>query len=579
MHLLDWIVLGAILLLIVGYGIYKTRNINTTESYLKGTQTMPWWAIGLSVMATQASAITFLSTPGQAYDDGMRFAQFYFGLPIAMILLCVFVIPFYYKLNVYTAYEFLEKRFDLKTRTLTAVFFLVQRGLSAGLTIFAPAIILSSIIGWDLNITNLLIGLLVIVYTVSGGTAAVSQTQKQQMFVILTGMFIAFLILVQKLPENVNVGDAVDIAGYMGKMNIVDFEFDLDNKYNIWSALLGGTFLFLAYFGTDQSQVQRYLSGKNLAETKLGLLFNGIFKVPMQVGILFIGIMVFTFFQFHKAPLHFNRSNVESIKNSEYGPQYAELQKEYSKVGDEKRAAIYEVLANEKANQPNEKAIENMNVLENKERDLRENAKTIISEYSEKNDLNLETNDSDYVFITFIMNYLPTGLIGLLLAVIFSAAMSSTASELNALSTTTVIDIYKRSFVKNQSDKHYLRMSKFFTLLWGAMALFFATFISLFANLIEAVNVIGSLFYGTVLGVFVVAFFVKFVRGNAVFLAAIAGEIIVVTLFILDKKEIIDLTYLWLNLIGCAAVVFFGILFQIIRPSKGEPEKELSLES
>ncbi len=540
---------------------------------------MPWWAIGLSVMATQASAITFLSTPGQAYDDGMRFAQFYFGLPIAMILLCVFVIPFYYKLNVYTAYEFLEKRFDLKTRTLTAVFFLVQRGLSAGLTIFAPAIILSSIIGWDLNITNLLIGLLVIVYTVSGGTAAVSQTQKQQMFVILTGMFIAFLILVQKLPENVNVGDAVDIAGYMGKMNIVDFEFDLDNKYNIWSALLGGTFLFLAYFGTDQSQVQRYLSGKNLAETKLGLLFNGIFKVPMQVGILFIGIMVFTFFQFHKAPLHFNRSNVESIKNSEYGPQYAELQKEYSKVGDEKRAAIYEVLANEKANQPNEKAIENMNVLENKERDLRENAKTIISEYSEKNDLNLETNDSDYVFITFIMNYLPTGLIGLLLAVIFSAAMSSTASELNALSTTTVIDIYKRSFVKNQSDKHYLRMSKFFTLLWGAMALFFATFISLFANLIEAVNVIGSLFYGTVLGVFVVAFFVKFVRGNAVFLAAIAGEIIVVTLFILDKKEIIDLTYLWLNLIGCAAVVFFGILFQIIRPSKGEPEKELSLES
>ncbi len=539
---------------------------------------MPWWAIGLSVMATQASAITFLSTPGQAYDDGMRFAQFYFGLPIAMILLCVFVIPFYYKLNVYTAYEFLEKRFDLKTRTITAIFFLVQRGLSAGLTIFAPAIILSSIIGWNLNITNLLIGFLVIVYTVSGGTAAVSQTQKQQMFVILTGMFIAFLILVQKLPEEVGVSNAVDIAGYMGKMNIVDFNFDLSSKYNIWSALLGGTFLFLSYFGTDQSQVQRYLSGKNLAETKLGLLFNGIFKVPMQVGILFIGIMVFVFFQFHKAPLHFNQANVNTIKQSEYAPQYANLESEYEKVNNEKRGAIYKVIANDKENKPNEAAIANMNALEAKERNLRNEAKQIIENYSDENNLKLETKDADYVFITFVMNYLPTGLIGLLLAVIFSAAMSSTASELNALSTTTVIDIYKRSFVKNASDKHYLRMSKFFTLLWGVMALFFATFISLFANLIEAVNIIGSLFYGTVLGVFAVAFFFKYIRGNAVFLAAVVGEIIVVTLFILDLTEVISLAYLWLNLIGCAIVIFLAMIFQAIRPSKNEPEVKLSLD-
>ena len=356
MHIIDWTVLIAILVTIVWYGIWKTRNVNTTESFLRGEQTLPWYTIGLSVMATQASAITFLSTPGQAFDDGMRFAQFYFGLPIAMIILCVFFLPRYYNLKVYTAYEFLEDRFDLKTRSLTASLFLVQRGLAAGLTIFAPSIILSSILGWNLNITNLLIGSLVIIYTVSGGTNAVSQTQKQQMVVILTGMFVAFLILVNKLPPNITLSDAVDIAGNMGKLNVVDFEFDLSNRYNIWSALLGGTFLFLSYFGTDQSQVQRYLSGKSLTQSRLGLLFNGIFKVPMQFAILFIGIMVFVFYQFNDAPLHFNKANVEVVEQSPFAAEYNDLEKELNLNAEFKRDAIATVIDNKRSGKDNKEA-------------------------------------------------------------------------------------------------------------------------------------------------------------------------------------------------------------------------------
>lgn len=562
MHYIDWIVLFGILILIVGYGIWKTRNVATTESFLRGEQTLPWYTIGLSVMATQASAITFLSTPGQAFDDGMRFAQFYFGLPIAMIILCVYVLPKFYNLKVYTAYEFLEDRFDVKTRSLTAFLFLVQRGLAAGLTIYAPSIILSSILGWDLNITNLLIGTLVIVYTVSGGTNAVSQTQKQQMIVILSGMFVAFLILLQKLPTGVSFGDAVDIAGNMNKLNVVDFNFDLSNRYNVWSALLGGTFLFLSYFGTDQSQVQRYLSGKSLTQSRLGLLFNGIFKVPMQFAILFVGIMVFIFYQFNDAPLHFNKANVEQVMSSSHAQEYEELNNRMQANADEKSTVILDFVAKKNAGENTDASVVSMNDLLEKEKELRQEARTIIDQVSIEGTTKLESEDSDYVFITFVTDHLPIGLIGLLLAVIFSAAMSSTASELNALATTSLIDFYKRSYVKNQTDEHYLKMSKWFTFGWGILALIFATFASLFDNLIEAVNIIGSLFYGTILGVFAVAFFFKSIKGKATFVGAILGELVVLLLFFLNFKGVIDLAYLWLNLIGCALVILFATLFQ-----------------
>lgn len=568
MHIIDWTILVGILLLIVFYGVWKTRSVNTTESFLRGEQTLPWYTIGLSVMATQASAITFLSTPGQAYDDGMRFAQFYFGLPIAMIILCIFVLPRFYNLKVYTAYEFLEGRFDLKTRSLTAILFLVQRGLAAGLTIFAPSIILSSILGWNLNITNLLIGALVIIYTVSGGTNAVSQTQKQQMIVILSGMFVAFLIIVAKLPPRISFSDAVDIAGNMGKLNVVDFEFDLSNRYNIWSALLGGTFLFLSYFGTDQSQVQRYLSGKSLTQSRLGLLFNGLFKVPMQFAILFVGIMMFVFYQFNDAPLHFNKSNVEIVKKSNFANEYSAMEMALDEVAHKKQDAIYKVVENKNAGVDNTSAVATMNGLLKEEKYLRSEAKELIERVSENENIKLETEDSDYVFISFVTQHLPIGLIGLLLAVIFSAAMSSTASELNALATTSLIDIYKRSYVPDASDKHYLKMSKWFTFGWGIIALIFASVASLFDNLIEAVNIVGSLFYGTILGVFAIAFFFKKIKGTPTFIGAILGEMCVLLLFYLDYIDVFNIAYLWLNLIGCTLVILFALLIQTFSKKK-----------
>ncbi len=562
MSILDWIIMLGTLLGIVGYGVWKTRGVTNMKSYLKGDRDLPWWTIGLSIMATQASAITFLSTPGQAYADGMRFAQFYFGLPIAMVILCIFVLPIYYKLNVYTAYEYLEGRFDLKTRSLTAILFLVQRGFAAGITIFAPSIILSSILGWDLFYTNLSIGILVIVYTVAGGTKAVSVTQKQQMIVILSGMVIAAGILIFRWPADISFGDAVGVAGKMGKLNIVDFEFDLNNRYNMWSALLGGTFLFLSYFGTDQSQVQRYLSGKSLTESRLGLLFNGIFKVPMQFLILFVGIMVFMFFQFNESPLHFNESNLVQLENTQYEEKYNALQQEHTRNFEEKQVAIRNLVT--AINQEDDSAIaqtqSRVSELMAEENDLRGEVKTIIK----ANNPDADTEDADYVFINFITRHLPVGLVGLLLAVIFSAAMSSTASELNALATTTVIDLYKRSVVTDKSDQHYLTASKLFTVMWGVVALTFATFASLFDNLIEAVNIIGSVFYGAILGIFMVAFFFKKVKGNAVFLGAVIGESIIIYLFVLTRTGQLDLAYLWLNLIGCVLVIVLSLILQVL---------------
>lgn len=559
MHLLDWTIMLGTLFGIVAYGVYKTRKINNVQSYLLGDRDLKWWTIGLSVMATQASAITFLSTPGQAYNDGMGFAQFYFGLPIAMVIICIFFLPIYYKLKVYTAYEYLEGRFDLKTRSLTAILFLVQRGLAAGITIYAPAIILSTILGWSLNITVFSIGIIVIFYTVMGGTKAVSVTQKQQMIVILSGMIIAAIIITNKLPADISFMESLGVAGKMGKLNVVDFEFDLSNRYNIWSGIFGGVFLFLSYFGTDQSQVQRYLSGKSLSESRLGLLFNGILKVPMQFLVLFVGIMVFVFFLFTKPPLHFNSANIDKLSESSYYSEYQALDEDHTKVFEAQQVEIDQLVDAMRAE--DEVAIdlaqEKVMVLHQQQKELRKKAGEII----ENAELNLHDNDKDYVFITFIINYLPIGLVGLLLAVIFSAAMSSTASELNALATTTVIDLYKRSFAKNRDDRHYLRASKFFTMMWGVVALIFAVTASLFENLIQAVNIIGSLFYGVILGIFLVAFLMKKIGGNAIFAAAVIGEICILGLFALNTYGILSISFLWLNPIGCILVMLLAWLF------------------
>lgn len=562
MHWLDWLVMLGTLGAIVLYGVYHTRNIKSVESYLMGDRDLRWWTIGLSVMATQASAITFLSTPGQAFEDGMRFAQFYFGLPLAMVFLCIFVLPIYYRLKIYTAYEYLEGRFDLRTRTLTAILFLVQRGLAAGITIYAPAIILSTLLEWRLNWTILGIGVVVIFYTVMGGTKAVSVTQKQQMIIILSGMFIAAIILLNQLPEGVGFIDAVDVAGKLGKLNVVDFSFDMSNRYTFWSGMLGGFFLFLSYFGTDQSQVQRYLSGRSLSESRLGLLFNGIIKVPMQFLVLFVGILVFIFFLFVKPPIHFNSANLAIVKeNPVTASQLDSLESTYDELFTQREAAVNNMISafDTKDEATINASTERLEVLQVADADIREEVRTLIDVASNGT---AKTKDTDYVFITFVINYLPIGMVGLLLAVIFSAAMSSTSSELNALATTTVIDIYKRSLVKDKEDHHYLNASKGFTILWGALALLFALYADLFENLIQAVNMIGSLVYGSILGIFMVAFFQKRIGGKAVFLAAVLAEIAVVVIFYLDQIEVVNVAYLWLNPIGCGLVMIMAELIQ-----------------
>ncbi|MEA9412509.1 sodium:solute symporter [Flavobacterium sp. PL02] len=563
MQLFDWIVLIVTLLFIVGYGSWKTKGSKNVEDFILGNNETPWYTVGLSVMATQASAITFLSTPGQAYHDGMGFVQFYFGLPIAMIVICVTFIPLYHKFKVFTAYEFLEKRFDLKTRSLAAILFLVQRGLGTGLTIYAPAIILSALLGWNLTLMNVMIGLLVIIYTFSGGTKAVNVTQKQQMFVIMSGMFITFFLILHYLPNDMTFTNAMHIAGANDKMNIVDFSFNPEEKYTFWSGITGGFFLALAYFGTDQSQVGRYLSGKSVKESQMGLIMNGLLKVPMQFFILLTGIMVFVFFQFNPVPLNFNPNNKVIIEKSAYKDEYHTLEKKLNVLSEDKK--VINLLYIDQLNQDYDNPIlrKELVTLSNKERDLRERAKEIII----KADSNSETNDKDYVFFHFILHYLPKGLIGLLLAVILSAAMSSTASGLNALASTTAIDIYKRNLKTEKSDKHYLYATKFFTLFWGIIAILFACVGTLFENLIQLVNIIGSIFYGTVLGIFLVGFYIKHVQSKAVFYSALISQI---TIFIIFYYSIWiypsgqeKLGYLWLNFIGAILTIFLSLLMQL----------------
>ena len=545
---LDWFVLICTISFIVIYGIYKTRKFNTIKDHLKGGKSANWLTIGLSVMATQASAITFLSTPGQAYNDGMGFVQFYFGLPLAIIVICMVFIPIYHKLKVYTAYEYLEKRFDRKTRTLAAILFLVQRGLAAGITIFAPAIILSTILGWNLKLLILTIGLLVIIYTVSGGTKAVSITQKQQMFVIMSGMIITFFIILNSLPPDINFSNALTMAGIGGKMEIVNFSFDIEKKYTFWSGITGGFFLALSYFGTDQSQVQRYLSGKSIKESQLGLLFNAILKIPMQFFILITGVMVFVFFEFNDTPVNFNpqvTNYLERVQNQDY----LDEKENFIFIREKKRSLQKKYI--KKIETGVSKNLEKEIIqLHGEEKEIRQNVREITNKVAPSS---IESNDLDYIFIFFIINYLPKGLIGLLLAVILSAAMSSTASELNALSTTTVIDLYKRNQIEIKSDNHYLKASKWFTVMWGIIAIIFASFGSLFENLIELVNIIGSIFYGTILGIFIVAFFFKNVKGNHVFYAACLSQIAI--FFIYGFTEI---GYLWLNFIGAVLTILLS---------------------
>jgi SSS family solute:Na+ symporter len=562
MSYIDWIVLFGTLIAIVAYGVWKTRGTNSMDSYLRG-DTTKWWTIGLSIMATQASAITFLSTPGQAYTDGMRFIQFYFGLPLAMIIISIFFLPMYYKMKVYTAYEYLEGRFDLKTRLLAAFIFLIQRGLAAGITIYAPAIILSSLLGVRLGYTTTIIGVLVIIYTVSGGTKAVTQTQKQQMAVMMGGMILAGILVVSSLPEGIGFMDSLHIAGKMGKLNVVGFDFDLSDRYNFWSGMTGAVFLFMSYFGTDQSQVQRYLSGRSLSQSRLGLMMNGILKVPMQFIILLVGVMVFVFYQFNQPPMFFNQTLVDDLKTKEHYTKYNELQKEYEEVFIEKKAAIEELADIIPLGDENEidDQTGKVNQLNKKSGLIREEAKKVIGEALPE----AETNDKDYIFMNYVMHNLPIGVIGLLFAVIFSAAMSSTSSELNALGSTTMIDFYKRNVNKNASDRHYLIFSKLFTLGWGILAILFASYLSLFENLIQAVNLIGSLFYPTVLGIFVVAFFFKKIGSSSVFIAAIVSQIIIILIHYLntiDAAGIFTMGYLWYNAVGCLLVVLFGMIIQ-----------------
>ena len=505
-------------------------------------------------MATQASAITFLSTPGQAFNDGMGFVQFYFGLPIAIIIICVVFIPIYHNLKVFTAYEYLESRFDLKTRTLTSVLFLIQRSLAAGITIFAPAIILSSVLGWDLTTLNIIIGLLVIIYTVSGGTKAVNYTQKYQMGVIFTGLIITFLIIIYSLPENVTFEKAIELAGANDKMKILDFSFDLENRYTVWSGILGGTFLMLSYFGTDQSQVQRYLSGKSLKEMQMGMIFNGILKIPMQFFILFIGVMVFIFYQFNPSPLNFNPQAEITISNSEKANEYSNLEKSLKEVYFLKTKATDDFLEN-KNNANNLLEIKNLN---EREKEIRDKAKKIIEEVSNNSLKRIESNDKDYVFISFILNNLPRGLIGLLIAVILSAAMSSTASELNALATTTTIDLYNRNKKNKSSEIETVNTTKMFTVFWGLFAIAIACIAYLADNLIQLVNIIGSLFYGNVLGIFLIAFFIKYIKSNAVFYGAIITQLIVLFVWYNDYMP-----YLWLNVLGVFTVIITSYLIQL----------------
>ncbi len=558
MNSLDWIVLFTTIAFIVLYGTWRTRGNKDIEGYLKGDNSMKWWMIGVSIMATQASAVTFLSTPGQAIEDGMRFLQFYFGLPIAMVIISVTMVPIYYRLKVFTAYEYLETRFDLKTRTLAALLFLILRGLSAGITLYAPAIVLSTILGWPISVTTVLIGSLVIIYVTVGGTRAVSLTQRQQMTVIMSGMMLAGILAYSMLPEYISFGDTIQIAGALGKLNLVNLDFNLSDRYNIWSGLIAGTFLFLSYFGTDQSQVARYLGGKSVTESRLGLMFNGLLKIPMQFVILFIGVLVFIFYLFNQPPVFHNQVLKEQALQTEQAGQIESLENKYDQLYAEKRKAVDDLVT--AIHSENESGIDvaktSVLKLQEDEKQVRNEVKIKIGEAVPGS----KTQDRDYIFLNFVLTHLPHGIVGLLLAVMFSAAMSSMAGELNALSSTTTVDIYKRSIRKEAEPLHYLSASRWFTVGWALLAMVFAMLATFAENLIQFVNIVGSLFYGTILGIFLTAFYIKYVKGTAVFFAALVAECVVFYCYFYS-----DIAFLLYNIIGCAIVITVAVIIQMLQ--------------
>jgi len=544
----DWILMISFLVFVAVYGVWKTRGKKDINGYILANKSTPWYTITLSIMATQASAITFLSTPGQAYVDGMRFVQFYLGLPIAMVIISIVVVPHFHRLKVYTAYEFLEQRFDLKNRTFGSILFLMHRGLACGFTIFAPSLIISVLLGWDIRLTIFMIGGLVILYTTTGGTDAVYKTHLLQMGIITVGMGAAFFMIFRLLPSDISLLDAAHVAGKMGKLNVITFAFDWKDRYSIWSGLIGGTFLALSYFGTDQSQVQRYLSGRSIAHIRFGLLANGVFKVPMQFTILFTGAMIFVFYQFVTPPIFFNSVETANIKSSSYSQPYQDLETKYKRVHKEKQSHIREMLTaiESHADSNLDQAIHMLQKSRDSESEIREEATALIK----KANPNADTNDINYVFLSFVINFLPVGLIGLILASILSASMSSSSAELNALASVTVIDIYKRAFKKKASDRHYLIASKLATVFWGIYAVSFALFANRLGSLIEAVNILGSLFYGTILGIFILAFGFKSIGGNATFIAALIAELAVLACFFFT-----EIPYLWFNVIGCVVLI------------------------
>lgn len=555
MSIIDWIVLGLTLLVIVVYGIWKSSGSRNMDHYFLGDQSLPWYHVGLSVMATQASAITFLSAPGQAFSDGMRFVQFYFGLPLAMIVLCITFVPIFHRLKVYTAYEYLEQRFDLKTRAFTSFLFLIQRGLSTGISIYAPAIILSTILKVDTVYTTLFTGGLVIVYTVYGGTKAVSYTQLLQMSIIFSGLFLAGIVVVMLLPENVGMNKALHIAGSMDRMNVIDWNFDLDNRYTVWTGVLGGFFLQLSYFGTDQSQVGRYLTAKSVNQSRLGLIMNALVKIPMQFLILLIGVLVFTFYQYNQPPLFFNSYEVKQISDSPYNSEYNQLEERY-RTEFQQRKKYATLLAEDTHNPDLRAAIKESNLAM---QSIKEEAALLMK----TNNKDADTNDSNYVFLTFVTQYLPKGLVGLLIAIIFLASMGSIASAFNSLASTTSVDIYKRLIKPDASEQNYLRFSRISTIGWGLVSIGMALYAGRMGNLIEAVNILGSLFYGTILGIFVVAFYVKRVKGNSVFVAALLAELFVCLAYYYEV-----MAYLWLNVLGCVLVVVFGLIVEFLQPKQ-----------
>jgi SSS family transporter len=557
MSSIDWGVLCLTILGIVVYGLYKSRGQKDLKGYLLADKELPWYHVGLSVMATQASAITFLSAPGQAFRDGMSFVQFYLGLPLAMIVLCIAFIPIYHKMNVYTAYEYLEKRFDVKTRTLTAILFLIQRGLSTGITIYAPSIVLSHILGIDIYYAIGVIGTLVILYTVYGGTKAVSYTQMIQMAIIFSGLFIAASMVLSMLPDQIGLVQSMKIAGATGRMNVLNFDWDFNNKYTIWSGLIGGFFLQLSYFGTDQSQVGRYLTGSSVTQSRLGLLMNGIVKIPMQFSILFIGILVFVFYETHPAPVNFNKAVVQKVEEKADKVKFDQYMQNYEAAQDQKQTAA--ISFSKALDSKDESLIAETKLEYLSQYEVAKKERLVVNDYMISLDNKLDFNDSNYVFLSFVTEHLPMGLVGLLIAIIFLASMGSTASGLNSLASTTVVDIYKRWFDKKGTDQNDLKVSRLMTLFWGIFCVIVALNASKLGNLLEAVNILGSLFYGTILGIFLVAFFLKKVNGRQVFLAAIIGEIVVVYCY---KYDIVE--YLWLNVVGCVAVMIVaGVLAQV----------------